>query len=117
MKLRDNIESERTKILKLLCIYIIIIIIWLLLLLLFIFMKPKSPPLKQTTRPMEPFRLDAELMNSTVWSWDAERPEATFSQARAAIASAETGRWTDVDSFWDYGERHSYACRNEGENK
>eukprot|EP00752_Nemacystus_decipiens_P007961 g7114.t1 len=58
-------------------------------------------------------RIDAGLMEATMWSWATDMPETGFSQPRAAIVSvAENGRWTDVDSDTASGETHSYACRN-----
>lgn len=60
------------------------------------------------------FRLDAELMESTVWSWAVDRPEAGFALPRAAVVSAVDGRWTDTDSDWEERETHSFACREPG---
>lgn len=59
-----------------------------------------------------PPRMDAELLEATVWSWDTDRPETGFTDPRAAVVSVDGGRWTDVDSNSEAGARHSYACRN-----
>ncbi|CBJ26170.1 conserved unknown protein [Ectocarpus siliculosus] len=59
-------------------------------------------------------RLDADLMESTIWSWDTDRPETGFDLPRAAVISSDGGRWTDVETDSDSGERHSFACRNSG---
>eukprot|EP00904_Undaria_pinnatifida_P002567 jgi/Undpi1/12310/HiC_scaffold_5.g01986.m1 len=58
-------------------------------------------------------RLDAELMESTIWSWSTDRPETGFALPRAAVIMSDSdGRWEDVGSDHELEqETHSYACR------
>ncbi|CAN0349982.1 unnamed protein product [Laminaria digitata] len=61
-------------------------------------------------------RLDAELMESTVWSWLQDKPETGFALPRAAVVNSDSGgRWEDVGSDYETERKtHSYACRETG---
>ncbi|CAN0074480.1 unnamed protein product [Pylaiella littoralis] len=52
-------------------------------------------------------RMNASLLNSTIWSWSEGRPKVGFQRPRAAIVSAADGRWTDTG----VSSKHPYACR------
>lgn len=66
------------------------------------------------SRPSHKNRLDTELMKSTVWSWDTDRPETGFALPRAAVLSVDGARWTDVGTDAEEGELHGVACRDPG---
>lgn len=55
-------------------------------------------------------RMNASLLDSTIWSWSEGRPKVGFQRPRAAIVSAADGRWTDTG----VSRKHPYACRQKG---